>query len=239
MVIVDGLLFLAADTARSRAYAQALAAAGLAPRETLAFGVKPRPPIKSAPWPDGVAVPDGVVLPDFSESLAETAERSNWDFRVLDTDSVNSERMLDTVRTTDARLVLYSGFGGELVGADVLNLGVPFLHIHSGWLPDKPGSTTMYYSFLEDDDVGVSAFLLEPAIDTGPVVVRKRFPFPVKGVDVDYLYDGALRGAVMVEAIRHVAEHGELPAALPQTHHGSPYYVIHPVLKHLALLRLG
>lgn len=238
MSVVSGLLFLAADTARSRAYAQTLAGAGLAPEQTVAFGLRQRPSIQTTPWPANIELPDPGVVPDFEEPVTATAARCDWRCEVLDTDSVNSDATHDAVRASGARVVLYSGFGGQLVAASVLGIGIPFVHIHSGWLPDKPGSTTVYYSFLEDDEVGVSALLLEPTIDTGPVVARRRFPFPARGTDVDYLYDGVIRAAVMLDVIRHLAEHGDLPAPVAQQHHGSPYYVIHPVLKHLALLRL-
>ena len=33
------------------------------------------------------------------------------------------------------RLVIYSGWGGQIVSAALLDSGAPFLHLHSGWLP--------------------------------------------------------------------------------------------------------
>lgn len=231
------VLFLAADTARSRAYAQALAAAGLAPDETLLFGLRSDLGVATAPWPHGVPVPAGLHLTRFEERLETTAARNGWALTPMACNSINAPEMVEAVRVRAPRMVVYSGFGGELVGRAILSLGVPFLHAHSGWLPDKPGSTTIYYAMLEDDSVGVSAILLEPEIDAGPILARRRFPMPPKGANVDHTYDGGMRAAVVVDTVKHVMTYDSLPDAVPQTSRRAPYYVVHPVLKHVAMLR--
>jgi methionyl-tRNA formyltransferase len=231
------VLFVAADTARSRAYAQALAAEGLAPDETLIFGVRPNQGVATAPWPDGSPVPSGLHLTRFEERLEDTAAQHGWSLTTMEAKSINAPEIIEAVRTRAPRMVVYSGVGGELVGREILSLGVPFLHAHSGWLPDKPGSTTIYYAMLEDESVGVSAFLLEPEIDTGPILARRRFPMPPKGANVDHTYDGGMRAAVIVDTVRHVLSYDTIPDAVPQSSRCAPYYVVHPVLKHLAMLR--
>lgn len=232
-----GTVFLAAHGARSRAYAQALAAAGLAPEHTFLFGPKP-PADRTWPrWPANVPAPAGLFVPNLDEPVETTAQKAGWQLTELQETSVNAEGVRERLRSVKPRVVIYSGLGGELVRAEVLAASGAFLHVHSGWLPDKRGSTTLYYSLLEDEQIGVTALLLDPAIDTGPFLARKRFAFPPPGVDVDHLYDGAVRANVVTEVARHLATHGELPPPTNQVAHHTPYYIIHPVLKHLALLR--
>ena len=225
------MVFLAARTARSQAYAQAMARTGIRPEAVILFG------------PEGGARMFGqaagqvesanagpVPLPDLAIPLETTC--AAWPTETIVAGSVNDPRILERVRALAPELVIFSGFGGELVGKALLEVA-PHIHAHSGWLPDYRGSTTLYYSWLERGDCGVSVFLLDATIDTGPILLRKRYPAPPVGVEVDYCYDSAIRADAMVAAL---ARWGEPPEAQDSAE-GTTFYVIHPVLKHLALLQ--
>ena len=93
-----------------------------------------------------------------------------------------------------------------MVPEEMLGLGIPFLHIHSGWLPEYRGSTTVYYSLLNDGDCGVTAILLKPEIDNGDIVARKKYPAPAYGVDIDHLYDNAIRADLLSEVLAELDE---------------------------------
>ena len=54
---------------------------------------------------------------------------------------------------------------------------------------------------------------------------------------MDYEYDSKIRAEVLVETIREYLKQGHF-MPLPQAQQGGEdYYIIHPVLKHLALLK--
>ena len=150
---------------------------------------------------------------------------------------MNDPAILAAVGSAAADLVIYSGYGGQLVGGELLALGPPFLHAHSGWLPDYRGSTTIYYSLLAGEGCGVSVIELVPAIDQGPIVARRRYPAPPVGVDIDYFYDSAIRADLMAEVVAQWQRDGRLDRVETQGG-GADYYVVHPLLKHLALLSL-
>ena len=133
--------------------------------------------------------------------------------------------------------MIYSGYGGQLVGTAALDLGFDFLHLHGGWLPDYRGSTTVYYSWLKEGRCGVSALILDKEIDSGPIVARRHYPLPPRGMDVDSYYDNMIRADLLVDIMRDFAADGTLPR-IPNEGGGLTYYVIHPVLKHMALLSL-
>ncbi len=65
----------------------------------------------------------------------------------------------------------------------------------------------------------------------------RRYPPPPAGVDIDYFYDSAIRADLMTEVLLGWQEQGELDRVTADGA-GADYYVIHPVLKHLALLSL-
>ena len=237
---LDGVLFLAARTARSQAYAQCMAAHALEPEQVLIYGGE-----NSGRPGQGAEVLSGniglsIFVPDLSQPLEDSCQRRAWSIATLGSESVNSAEIVEKLREISPKLVVYSGYGGEIVSPELLGLNVPFLHIHGGWLPDYRGSTTIYYSILQERNCSASAILLSNDIDTGPVIARETYPAPPAGVDVDYVYDSAIRANLLVKVLGDYARQGEWPALRPQAAgEGKDYYVIHPVLKHLAMLAIG
>ncbi|PVZ16439.1 MULTISPECIES: formyltransferase family protein [unclassified Pseudomonas] len=232
------LLLLCAHTARSVAYLQALAAAGLVPDHIIAYGQAAPPPhvTRHAQHHENC----GLVLPQLDESLIGCLERLGWAYERCSSDILDSTELLGCIERGKADLIVYSGQGGQLVPPALLQR-CPVLHVHSGWLPDYRGSTTLYYQILEQRQCAASALLLNETIDTGPVVARKHYPLPAAGMDVDYLYDNAIRADLLVEVLlRWRANPASLaPLADPSfAEEQPPYYIIHPLLKHLALLTI-
>ena len=234
---LEGVVLIAAHTARSQAYLQALIANQLYPERVIMLGgerpleSRPRPSIDS--W-------QGVNFPDLSEPLSLGCERAGIDITVCSADNVNADETVNCIMGLSPKIAIYSGAGGHIVSERVLALGPRFLHMHSGWLPRYRGSTTIYYALLEHELPGVTALILDRSIDTGPIVARRHYARPPFEVDVDRVYDSAIRADLLVRVMCDYARRGCLPTAEPQT--SSPamtYYVIHPVLKHLAILSLS
>ncbi len=232
---LEGVVLLSAVTRRSQAYAQALANAGLMPDRVIVFEDSAAP--KNPPTPASLTPPGFTIFtPDLSEPLRETCARDNWNVTEIDAGNVNSPEVGKAVADTGARLVVYSGYGGQLVGGDLLDLGVPIVHCHSGWLPDYKGSTTVYYSWLEEGRCGVSAILLDKGIDTGQIISRQHYPLPPSGMDVDHVFDNAIRADTLVRVLLAFSKNGALTPESTETGAEKTFYVIHPVLKHLVLL---
>ena len=78
---------------------------------------------------------------------------------------------------------------------------------------------------------------MAPGKDKGDIILRKRYPVAPKEVDPDYLYDPAVRSDTMVDVLEYFISNQELPKPVIQNEdQAEEYYVIHPLLKHLALL---
>ncbi|MBT3331176.1 MAG: methionyl-tRNA formyltransferase [Rhodospirillaceae bacterium] len=239
------IIFLAANTPRSQAYAQAMAAKDIRLAQVILFD---RPGAGQSGKASELVRPQmatTIPLPDpnipLLETLAGLADRIDH----IEAEKITDPAILTAVKEAIADgtgLAVYSGYGGQLVSPELLSLGIPFLHAHSGWLPEYRGSTTVYYSLLAEGNCGVSVIQLVPAIDQGPIVARRRYPAPPVDVDIDYFYDSAMRADLMVDVVANwqaddvlpqVSAHGETGED-----EGADYYVIHPLLKHLALLSL-
>jgi methionyl-tRNA formyltransferase len=89
---------------------------------------------------------------------------------------------------------------------------------------------------LAEASCGVSAIFLTPGIDEGNVVASESFPFPPMGVDVDYIYEPYIRACVLVKALNEYSVRGSFSEKPQSTVNANTFYIIHPVLKHIALL---
>ncbi|HEY4319065.1 MAG TPA: formyltransferase family protein [Herbaspirillum sp.] len=230
------LVMLCARTARSVAYLQALANAGIVPDGVLVYGKK-NSDVRSNRNLQVQSL-HGVFCPDLTQTIDQCLARLGWPHQICEAESLDAADLNAAMTAMRPDLVIYSGYGGQLVPATLLRQ-YPMLHIHSGWLPQYRGSTTLYYQIIEQRQCAASALLLDEHIDTGPVLARKNYPMPPPGLDVDYLYDNAIRADLLVSVL---ANWRTAPHALRNDAHDfsqaqlPPYFIIHPLLKHLALL---
>lgn len=236
-VSLKGIVLLAAQTARSQAYLQALVANGLLPEKVIILGEDRFEKSQSKSnlgnvWQD-------ITLPDLSEPISMTCQRAGIPISRSTENNVNAEETMRCISDAAPQLIIYSGVGGQIVSDKTLKLGPRFLHMHSGWLPEYRGSTTLYYALLDGELPGVTALFLDQTIDTGPVVAKRHYPKPPFGMDLDQIYDAAIRADLLVRVIGEYIHNGNFPILECQNpNQGATYYIIHPVLKHLAILSL-
>ncbi len=234
---------LFADTARSQGYAQALLQYGYKLEKAI-FISKPDGVVKGKVNKSDIKSEclrgtENLLKLDLSIPLKETLYQLSDNIIELSTGTVNSPEVIEKLSNTDADVIIYSGFGGEIVSSRVLNTAPPMLHMHSGYLPAYRGSTTIYYSLLEEQQCAVSAIFLSKKIDTGDILKRVWYPKPAPGTDIDYYYDTAIRADTLLKVIKDWQDKGSFEVTASQSEkEGASYYVIHPVLKHLALLSL-
>ena len=110
-----------------------------------------------------------------------------------------------------------------------------FLHVHGGFLPDYKGSTTNYYSLIDENTIGASSIFLNEDIDSGPLLIRKKFKPPKDKMQLDHLYDSEARAEVLIETLRNYVE-SEIFETNKNIENGETYFIIHPVLKHISIL---
>jgi methionyl-tRNA formyltransferase len=149
---------------------------------------------------------------------------------------VNSELVLDELSLSSESIFIYSGYGGKIVSADVLNRK-KILHVHGGYLPKFKGSTTNYYSILSENLMGATSFFLSEQLDSGLILHREKFLPPHDKFKIDHVTDSIFRAKVLIKTLeKHLRDKSwefiEVEGELADI-----YYVIHPVLKHLAIFK--
>lgn len=219
-----GVAMLAVDSSRTRAYLAAMFAHDLEPARVLylaAFGTSGLVPV---PYFQN-------VIP-----ALETMRARGLPVVPLDATDVNDPTVVAAIGAEQVDVVIYSGPGGGILRRPLLATGKRFLHVHGGALPDYRGSTTNYYSLLERGDCGASAIILNERIDGGPVLASRRFAPPADRTTIDHGYDPYLRSLVLVEVLERYRATGRLDASPQPSHGGRTFHVMHPVLRHVAVL---
>lgn len=237
---------IAGDTSRSRAYLQALARNKLLPNYVLVLEQASEIPL---PGQLDMSQSNREV-----ERVIETEEcwsEAHFDstlpikvllselgipYEVSTSKDINEPSVISAIGRRTEKVFIYSGFGGALLRKDVLSLGKHFLHVHGGYLPDYKGSTTNYYSLIVENTLGASAIFLSEEIDCGPVLLRRKFPPPTNRQAIDHIFDAGARAKVLVETLQRFLMRGGWEFELPANTGGETYYIIHPVLKHIAIL---
>ena len=211
MVRLSRLGFLAAGTSRTLSYLAAMEDVGI--------------------------FPAGAILVAGGRHHSETKEALDAlaiDRREFASSDINAETIVTAIDNSDWDIVLFSGPPGAIVGPSLLGTGRKFLHIHPGALPDYRGSTTIYYSLLERGSVAATALFLDDGIDTGPVLKEKTFAAPKDRRTIDVEFDAAIRGSVLQEVLADIAADRLVPKTQDRVG-GRTFYIIHPVLKHVAI----
>lgn len=171
------------------------------------------------------------------EPLLYTLKNSNLPYEIIDSDDINSKTVIERIEEMKERYLIYSGFGGQILKAPLFRLGKKYIHVHAGLLPQYRGSTTAYYSMINEKQCGASAIFLNDKIDDGDILASEEFPIPADGTDIDYIYEPWTRAKVLQKALKYYIEHGKFKTTLQTGDAENTYYIIHPVLKHIALMQ--
>jgi methionyl-tRNA formyltransferase len=199
-----------ADTERARLYAEKLAEMGAAEVEICCYGA-----------------------PRATTPLSAVAARMGWRYMASTARGIG-----ELSPPAGAAFALFAGLPGEIVPAATLESWPPMLHFHPGDLPAYRGSTTLYYALLRNEPITVSALILSKDIDEGPVLMKKRFPVPSTPEEVDGPLDARVRADTLGDILEFWKHNRRLPPPLKVDNaRAQMYYIIHPLLKHLALLR--
>ena len=169
--------------------------------------------------------------------IIKILEKAAISFEISPNSNINSNEVLDILLLRRENIFIFSGFGGVLLKNRILDIGKQFLHVHGGYLPSYKGSTTNYFSLLEENVMGASSIFLTKNIDCGPVLMREKFEAPIDRTEIDHIYDSQVRAEVLIKTLKKYIEFGSFNFDFVENVGGETFYVIHPVLKHLAILK--
>jgi len=233
---------LLANTARSQAYLQTLVKENLKP--TKVFILDDNNEKFLGKITDQVEI-SNIEKPYYSfkfsiinpkEGLIKTLSKNEIPYTIINTHNINSDEVYYYLSQCVEKFVIISVYAGQILKKNILSLNKKFIHVHSGKLPDYRGSTTLYYSLLEVNKVAASAIIINEGIDTGDLICFKEFNFKFDPKLIDLIFDPLLRAVVLVYAIKYLSNNSN-KFVLQNKFVGNDYYIIHPLLKHLVILK--
>ena len=215
---------------RARAYLQALVSAGFYPNHVLLL----RHPIYNTPLNQFPSIRKTLLFDPNMPEEAILKERA-ISYQVINSDSCNDQKVVETLRARGEEYFVFSGRG---ILKNIFDSGKKFIHVHPGKLPEYKGSTCFYYSILAEDLWTCTSFLMSPGVDEGDIITSRSFPIPAANIDPARVYDPYTRSEVLVDVIGQLANTGTIKAKKQNQSAGITYYIIHPVLRHLAEERI-
>lgn len=181
--------------------------------------------------------PKNIVTDFFNdqEPILNTLHNAKIPYSIYETTDINDPGIIRVLEGVNQKYIIYSGYGGQILKKPILSINKKFLHIHPGILPSFRGSTTIYYSLLEEGRCGVSAIFLTEKIDEGNVIAQKYFEIPSDVPDLDNIFDPYIRASLLVDVLKEYKATGKFHEEQQKQLKEETYFIIHPVLKHIAI----
>jgi methionyl-tRNA formyltransferase len=178
-----------------------------------------------------------VNVPSLDKDIESLFIDNNWQYIITKEREVNSEEIRTKIKNIDCDYVVFAGYGGQILSKEHFLQGKKYIHCHPGWLPLERGSTTLYYSLLNERDLSVTSFFMTEKIDEGNMLLRESYKAPKKLINIDVWVDNALRADTLFKSIELLSEKF-IGFSRKEEEEDQEYYVIHPLLKHIAILGL-
>lgn len=233
-MILEEFAFLASDTTRSKAYLQAMIQEEKIPKLCVVYSdqiIKMQEEAKQYK-----EAGENKMYFDADMPLLFSLQRANIPYLLVEEKDINTEQIRSVIQKLEQKYLIYSGYGGYILKPHLFQMGKKFIHIHAGLLPQYRGSTTIYYSFLQERIFGATAIFLSEGLDEGEILAQGTFEMPKEAVNMDYIYEPFIRSKVLIQVLQQYIEKGYLAGEKQGCQGAETYYIIHPVLKHLALL---
>ena len=216
------LAMVYAITSRSRHYLHALLHAGIAPSFVLLLGEK-----------------------DDSEPLLAEMQQYGIRARNIASKDINAKDVWSAIMNLPQKFIIYSGYGGGILQKEYFTRDKKFIHVHAGRLPQYKGSTSCYYSLLNDNEICATAIFLDPSLDGGDILshycMQAEQICALQNTDIDMAVEPYIRAKALIETIKMYLQNGNFAPIAQKTFKSTPsetYYKIHPVLKHLAFFKV-
>ena len=241
-MILKEICLLASDTSRTRAYLTALLKNNLIPSLVLLL---PQNKSKTLPgviksqnfFNDNLKNDEWEYSSfDLNMDLSLFLKTNSFKYESLPNHDINNSENVEIIGSLKQTIIIYSGYGGFLLKKNILSVGKKFLHVHGGYLPQYKGSTTNYYSLITEGKLGASSILLNEKIDSGPILLRQKFSPPKNLINIDHIFDSAARSKVLIDTLKEYLINKKL-VLKDYCENSETFYIVHPILKHLAILK--
>jgi len=174
---------------------------------------------------------------NFDKRLDYYLSKFSIDSIRLKSPDINSAEFEDVIDRRFEKFFVFSG--GGIVKGSLFKKGKKFIHLHPGILPNYRGSTCYYYSMLTENNCGVSAFFMNEKIDAGNIIDKHMVRIPSVDEEdwffFDLIFDPWIRAELLKNILARYKQTETFDSTPQDFMKGNSYFVIHPVLKNLAI----
>lgn len=169
---------------------------------------------------------------DISKSVTQILNENSIHYKEFDFVDINNPKLIEYLKQSKIKFFIFTG--GGILKKEILNCGPKFVHFHPGIVPYYRGSTCFYYSILNDDECGVTAYLMDEKLDAGEIIHQRIFQKPSHKF-IDDVFDAHIRSETLIEVLnKNLLDKKKFRKQ--NIDEGETYHIIHPVLKHIAIL---
>ena len=90
----------------------------------------------------------------------EINELKKFNFVKFKSNNIDNSKVTNYLLNSNIKNFIYSGYPGKIIKNNYLLKNKNFIHSHPGKLPFYPGSTTIYYSILNEDKIFCTTIIL-------------------------------------------------------------------------------
>lgn len=179
---------------------------------------------------------------DLNYDLFEYVKTCGADVKSVSSSDINSIEVRHALKSCSSEYIIFTG--GGILGRDILSMGKKIIHVHPGLLPEYRGSTCFYYSILERGTVAATAFIMDEGIDTGKPIVSVEFRVNYninkeQPLFMDFVLDPYIRAYTLKKVLNIYLGFGTIPVQMQQQAGKPAYYVMHPLLRHIAVHKIN
>ena len=179
-------------------------------------------------FPNQVIYLDDNKRNSISNNLRKIINLQKYNLSIFKTDNINNVNVVKCLTKSKIKNIIYSGYPAKIVKNKKILKEKNLIHSHPGFLPYYKGSTTIYYSILNEKKIYCTTFVMNEKIDSGEILLTKRYKIPTKIFSIDSDYDNEIRSINICNVIKNI---NLIKKRSQHTTNSLPYYIIHPVLR--------
>ena len=183
-------------------------------------------------FPNFIIYLDSQNNKNFKNKIFLLIKKKKLKYKSFKSDNIDRKKIKNYLFQLKEKIIVYSGYGGKIIKSKSIFKNKILLHSHSGKLPKYKGSTTIYYSLLEERKIFCTTFIMNPQIDSGKILLVKKYLFKKNYKNIDK-FDCKIRANNMLQTIINFFKLKKKTRKFKGNY--SPYYIIHPILRFLSI----
>ena len=144
------------------------------------------------------------------------------------TENINNPHFIKAILKSKLKNLIYSGYSGQIINSGLLKKK-NLIHCHPGKLPNYRGSTTIFYSLINEGSIACSVFKMTKKIDMGKIYYIKNFIPPKNLNKINNKFDDYIRASTIISFLKKNRK------IIKNKKYFNDYYIAHPIIRRIAL----